>query len=291
MNKSKNINTETEKTTISNKGLKLLFKIILPLLVIISWEIIAVWIDRPTILPKVESVFVILSHPLKDILGIGSLYENALVSIARVFLGFIIAAAVAIPLGIFIGYFKKVREFTNVLIELIRPIPPLAWIPLALAWFGLTSAADLFGIEAYHPILGNLQISMVFIIFIGAFFPILLSAVDGVKGVKTILIETAVTLGAKDKEILRKVIIPAASPVILTGLRIGIGIAWMCVVAAEMLPGSSYGLGYLISHAYDIARIDLVIAGMIIIGLIGILINIVIEFFEEKKFKWRSKNA
>ena len=233
----------------------------------------------------------ILFHPFKDILGIGSLYENALISVARVFLGFIVATAVAIPLGIFIGYFKKVREFTNVLIELIRPIPPLAWIPLALAWFGLISAADLLGIETYHPILGNLQVSMVFIIFIGAFFPILLNTIDGVKGVKTILIETAITLGAKDKEILRKVIIPAASPVILTGLRIGIGIAWMCVVAAEMLPGSSYGLGYLISHAYDIARIDMVIAGMVIIGLIGILINIIIEFFEEKKFKWRSKNA
>ncbi len=285
------MNTETKKTTIGNKYLKLLFKITFPLLVIISWEIIAIWIDRPTILPKVESVFVILLYPLKDILGIGSLYENALVSITRVFLGFIIAAVIAIPLGIFIGYFKKVREFTSILIELIRPIPPLAWIPLALAWFGLMSAADLLGIETYHPILGNLQISMIFIIFIGSFFPILLNTVDGVKGVETILIETAITLGAKNKEILRKVIIPAASPVILTGLRIGIGIAWMCVVAAEMLPGSSYGLGYLISHAYDIARIDMVIAGMIVIGLIGILINIIIEFFEEKKFKWRSKNA
>ncbi len=268
-----------------------LFRIILPLLVIITWELLAIWLNKPAILPRVGTVLMVLLHPGQEVLGVGSLFENAVISITRVLSGFFLAAILAIPLGILIGYFKKIKEFTNILIELFRPIPPLAWVPLALAWFGLMNISNLLGIETYHPILENLQIAMIFIIFIGAFFPILLNTIDGVKGVKVILIEAALTLGAKNKEILKKVIVPAASPSILTGLRIGLGIAWMCVVAAEMLPGSSYGLGYLISHAYDIARIDVVVAGMIVIGLIGIIMNAVLEFFENKMFKWRAKNS
>ena len=269
---------------------KNLYKIILPLIVIIIWEIFSIWLKKPAILPRVESVLIILLHPTQKILGIGSLLENTIVSIVRVISGFLLAVIVALPLGILMGYFKRVREFTNTLIELLRPIPPLAWIPLALAWFGLKNLGDLLGIETYHPILENLQIAMIFIIFIGAFFPILLNTIDGVKGVKIILIESAITLGAKNKDILKKVVLPGASPSILTGLRIGFGIAWMCVVAAEMLPGSNYGLGYLISHAYDIARIDVVIGGMIIIGIIGVVANTILEFFERKMFKWRAKS-
>jgi NitT/TauT family transport system permease protein len=129
--------------------------------------------------------------------------------------------------------------------------------------------------------------SMIFIIFIGAFFPILINTISGVKGVPTPLIEAALTLGAKGRDILIKVVIPASSPSILTGLRVGAGIAWMCVVAAEMLPSSNAGLGYLIMYAYSLSRMDVVIACMIIIGLIGLVLDRGLRYIEDKYFVWR----
>jgi len=140
---------------------------------------------------------------------------------------------------------------------------------LALAWFkiGLTS--------------------IVFIIFIGAFFPILLNTIDGVKAVKKTWVEVAMTLGAGERQILLKVLLPGAAPTIWTGLRVGFGIAWMCVVAAEWLPGISQGLGYLILYAYNFGQTNLIIAGMVVIGIIGLAIDLVFKSVERKWFSWR----
>ena len=263
-------------------------QIALPILLVLIWEIAAILLNKPFVLPRVEAVIIILAHPIQKVLGTGTLIENAIVSISRVLSGFLLAALIAIPVGIGMGYFKRVSEFVNTLIELLRPIPPLAWVPLALAWFGTTAILNLVGIESFNLIFYNLQVAVIFIIFVGSFFPILLSTIGGVKSVRITLIETALTLGAKEKDILRKVVIPGASPSILTGLRIGVGIAWMCVVAAEMLPGSNIGLGYLIIHAYDYARVDIVIAGMIVIGVIGLCLDTILRIFEER-FKWRAR--
>jgi len=244
-------------------------KIIMPVIALIFWEILAIWLNNPVVLPPVEDVIKVLMNPQITILGTGTLVENTLVSIKRVLSGFIIAGIVGIPLGIFMGYFSTVMDLFDIIIELLRPIPPLAWVPLALAWFGIG------------------ETSMLYIIFIGAFFPILLNTIAGVRGVPKILIETAQTLGAKEKDILLKIIIPASSPHILTGLRIGAGIAWMCVVAAEMLPGSSAGLGYLIMYAYSLSRMDVVVASMIIIGIIGLTLDRGLRYIEDRYFKWR----
>ena len=244
-------------------------KVIMPIVGLVLWELLAVWLNNPVVLPPVEDVVKVLLNPQLSILGTGTLVENTLVSIKRVLSGFIIAGILGIPLGIFMGYFSTVMDLFDTVIELLRPIPPLAWVPLALAWFGIG------------------ETSMLFIIFIGAFFPILINTIAGVKGVPKILIETAQTLGAREKDILLKVIIPASSPSILTGLRIGVGIAWMCVVAAEMLPGSSAGLGYLIMYAYSLSRMDVVIASMIIIGIIGLILDRGLRYIEDKYFGWR----
>ena len=130
------------------------------------------------------------------------------------------------------GRSESVHDFFDSAVQIFRPIPPLAWVPLGLAWFriGLTA--------------------MVFIIAIGAFFPILLNTLDGVKSVKKTWIEAADTLGAGERQILAKVILPGAAPTIWTGLRVGFGIAWMCVVAAEMMPGTNSGIGYLIINSW-----------------------------------------
>lgn len=246
-------------------------RFLLPILLIIGWEVASWVVNNPFIVPSLETVIPILLHPFSPAytLGTGSLVENASVSIQRVGLGFLVAATVAIPVGILMGRSTLLNDFFDSTIELLRPIPPLAWVPLALAWFkiGLTS--------------------IVFIIFIGAFFPILLNTVDGVRSVKKTWIEVATTLGAKEQQIMTKVVLPGAAPTIWTGLRVGFGIAWMCVVAAEWLPGISKGLGYLILYAYNFGQTNLIIAGMVVIGVIGLLIDFVFKRVEKKWFSWR----
>ena len=250
--------------------MKILKNILIPIASVALWELLAIWLNNPVVLPRLEDVITVLMNPQSPILGTGvNLVDNTFISIKRVISGFLVAGIVAVPIGILMGYFSIVRDLFDTFIELLRPIPPLAWVPLALAWFGIGES------------------SMLFIIFIGAFFPILINTIAGVKGVPKILIESAQTLGAKQKDILLKVVIPASSPYILTGLRIGAGIAWMCVVAAEMLPGSDAGLGYLIMYAYSLSRMDIVVASMIIIGLIGLTLDRGLRYIEDRYFKWK----
>lgn len=243
--------------------------IILPILLIIGWEIASYIINNPFFLPRFDAVLAVLADPFRDRLGSGSLISNAIRSIQRVGLGFICAAAIAIPLGIVMGWSDRLYRFFDSTIQILRPIPPLAWLPLALAWFrvGLTS--------------------IVFIISIGAFFPILLNTIDGIKNVRKTWLEVASTLGASERQLLLKVIIPGAAPLIWTGLRIGFGIAWMVLVAAEILPGTTSGLGYLIMYAYNFGQIELIISGMIVIGIIGIAFDFLFQSVERKRFAWR----
>jgi NitT/TauT family transport system permease protein len=243
--------------------------LVLPILLIIGWEVAATIVNNPFFLPKLETVIPVLLSPFSDILGTGSLVQNASVSIERVVLGFALAAAVAIPLGIGMGRFAVLNDFFDTTIELLRPVPPLAWVPLALAWFKI-------GI-----------VSIVFIIFIGAVFPILLNTVDGVRGIKNTWVEVSTTLGASERQILTKVVLPGAAPTIWTGLRVGFGISWMCVVAAEILPGPTSGLGYLIMYAYNLGQINVIIAGIIVIGLIGLVIDQGFRAVEKRWFGWR----
>ena len=173
---------------------------------------------------------------------------------------------------------------------MIRPIPPLAWVPLILAWFGTASLASLFGIRggAGYVYLSNIRVSMVFIIFISSFFPILINTMFGVRNVRRTLLDSALTLGATESDLVRKVMLPAALPSVFTGLRGGMGAAWGSLVAAEMLPGSIAGLGYLISHAQSYSRTDIVMAGMIAISIIGSVLDFLFRFIEERKFGWQS---
>lgn len=242
---------------------------VLPVLFIVVWEVAAILIDNPFILPTIESVVAVLASPLTSILGTGSLVENAAVSLARVLIGFAVGAVLAIPLGIAMGRWPLVDELVDPIIQIFRPVPPLAWVPLALAWFriGLTS--------------------MVFIIALGAFFPVLLNTLDGVRSVKRTWVEAAMTLGASERQLLTRVILPGALPTIWTGMRVGFGIAWMCVVAAEMMPGTNSGLGYLILYSYNFSQVQVIVAGMIVIGLIGLGIDLALRQVEIRYFRWR----
>jgi ABC-type nitrate/sulfonate/bicarbonate transport system permease component len=245
---------------------------------IILLSVIAIWQ-----LLSLSSLFVhqLLPSPWETVLSIKALSVSGLPqgyklathiteSLYRVLYGFLLALTVAIPLGIIMGWSRVLRELVTPLVEIIRPIPPLAWIPLAIFWFGI-------GLK-----------SSVFIIFLGAFFPILLSTVSGVLSVDTLLIEAARTLGARRRDIYLKILIPGATPAIYTGARIGMGIAWMTLIAAEFTGvKSGYGLGYMIMVARDIQRPDHIVAGMVIIGLIGYILDICLRGVEHAMLRWR----
>jgi NitT/TauT family transport system permease protein len=260
-----------------------------PVLWIIVWIYAALKIDNQVILPQIDNVFNLLANPTENIISMGSLAGNITVSLVRVLMGYLLAASIGIPLGVIMGYYALVFRLMNTFLNIFRPIPPLAWVPLVMAWFGVASMATTFGIETgkIYIYLNNLKFSMIFIIFIGGFFPILTSSIHGVTGVNRTLIDSARILGASELQVFHKVLLPAAMPSIINGLRIGLGISWMCLVSAEMLPGSISGVGYLITHAYTLASTDIVIAGMISIGVVGMAMDKVFHHIENRKYAWQ----
>ena len=198
------------------------------------------------------------------------LHLHLFYSLQRVFYGYTAALVLAVPLGLLMGWSVRVRNLLEPTVELIRPIPPLAWIPIAILWFGI-------GIK-----------SAAFIIFLGAFFPILLNTSAGAGGTDPILLEAAQTLNAKKSDVFLKVLLPSAAPSIFTGMRIGLGIGWMTLVAAEFTGvREGYGLGYLIMTARDIQRPDVIMAGMAVIGLVGWSIDEGLRTVERRLLRWR----
>lgn len=275
-----------------SKNLKRFFiGVIVPILFIILWYISSKRIDNPVILPEIGRVFNNFAHATDDFIGLGSIPTNIIVSLIRVLSGYIVGVLIAIPLGVLMGYKKTVYGLFNNFINIFRPIPPLAWVPLVLAWFGVSSVATIFKVQGgqLQAYLNNFKFSMMFIIGLGTFFPVVTNTMFAVKTVPKTLIESAKVLGAKQIHIFTKILLPAAAPSIINGLRTGLGIAWACLVSAEMLPGSLSGVGYLITHAYELGRTDLVITGMICIGVIGALLDAFFRIIEHKYFSWQSK--
>ncbi|NLL17941.1 MAG: ABC transporter permease [Clostridia bacterium] len=264
--------------------------LVLPVIFLLSWQLSAINMDNAMVLPRIDAVLTILLRPTDNLLGIGSLLTNTFVSIVRVLLGYTLAALVAIPLGMVIGYSRLSEKMLLPFINLFRPIAPLAWVPLVLAWFGISSLATIFAVNnvKLYVMLNNIKLSMLFIIFIGGFFPILTNSIHGVKSAKKIFIDASLTCGADKKDVFIKVLLPSSLPSIVTGLRVGLGVAWMCLVSAEMLPGSLAGVGYLITHAYTVGRTDVVLAGMIAISCVGGLFDYLYQKLEKKHFKWQS---
>lgn len=263
--------------------------LVVPILFLAMWSFLASYTGNEIILPSLGNVTELLIRPGQSLISMGSLASNIAVSLMRVLAGYILAVAIAIPTGIVMGYYSLIFRLFNSFLGLFRPIPPLAWVPLVLAWFGVASMANLFGIQEgkLYVYLNNMKLSMISIIFIGAFYPILTSAMYGVRNVRKTLVDSARVLGAGESDIFLKVLLPGSAPSIVNGMRIGLGVAWMCLVSAEMLPGSLSGVGYLITHAYTVARTDIVIAGMISIGIVGAVLDFFFRKIEDRKFTWQ----
>src|SRR3989344_4301215 len=258
-----------EQKTRRHKTLDTWKKFIYPLLtfsfLFAAWELLSkIGILNSSLLPAPSEVWV----ATKEIWKSGDLIDNASASLYRVFSGFILAALTAIPLGLLIGTKKYVHFAFDPLIQIVRTISPISWIPLAILWFGI----------------GNQP--AIFIIFITAFFPILLSTALSIKNVDPILLKVGRNFGATNAQILRKIILPAIFPYLIIGLRIALGISWVIVVAAEMV-GMSSGLGFMILDARNFLRLDLIISGMLIIGIIGFILDIGLGAIEKKvKSNW-----
>ncbi len=264
--------------------------VIAPICFLAIWGFLARYTANEIILPSIANVATLLAHPGESLLSMGSLASNIAVSLMRVVAGYVVAVIIAVPLGILMGYYATIFKLLNSFMGLFRPIPPLAWVPLVLAWFGVASMANLLGVERgqLYLYMNNMKLSMIFIIFIGSFYPIFTSSIYGVRSVKKALVDSALVLGAGKPDIFLKILIPGSAPSIVNGMRIGLGVAWMCLVSAEMLPGSLSGVGYLITHAYTVGRTDVVIAGMISIGVVGTTLDTVFRKIEERKFVWQS---
>ncbi|MDP8229005.1 MAG: ABC transporter permease [Candidatus Electryoneaceae bacterium] len=242
--------------------------------------------NNPALVPRLTAVLAILFHPFTELIGTGSLAWNTVVSLFRVLSGFMVAAVICVPLGLLMGTSKTIHRMVNPLVELFRPLCPIAWIPFAMALFGTTRVPQLFGIRYTDTILDSVQVGMIFIIFWGGLFPILLNTIHGVTGVRRIWLETAQMLGASRTQTFWKVVLPASLPSILTGLRIGLGVSWMVIIAAEMLPGSDSGIGYLIMYSYELAEMQILVASMAVIGLMGLLLNRGLQFLSDRVSGW-----
>jgi NitT/TauT family transport system permease protein len=241
------------------------------------------------LLPRVEHVVDNLIHPFRDILDTGSFVHHILVSASRVILGFLLAGIIGIPLGLFVGRYLFFHRIFNTIIEMLRPLCPIAWIPFAMAIFKTYTVADVFGFHYSTTVFNHIQLGMLYVILYGGFFPIFLNTVHGVKTVKNLYIESAMLLGANQTKLFKKIILPSSLPAILTGLRVGLGISWMVIIAAEMLPGSDTGIGYLIMFSYELAEMDILIASMILIGAVGAVLSYAVKLFADHTSAWQAK--
>jgi NitT/TauT family transport system permease protein len=206
---------------------------------------------------------------IADLLRHGFLFKYVVASLFRVTWGFSLAVVLAIPLGLTIGWYRRSELALNPLVQIFRPISPLAWIPLAILWFGVGDSGAIF------------------LIFLGCFFPLLLTAINAVRNIPAVYINAGRNFGLRPVALVYRVLYPAVVPQLLIGLRITLGVAWLVVVAAEMIAVDS-GLGFLIVDARNAGnRYDLVVAGMVIIGLIGLLLDTAMRSLEKvKSFRW-----
>lgn len=182
--------------------------------------------------------------------GGGTIYEHAAFSAFRVIIAVLIAMAIAIPLGLIIGTSRRWEDALFPALEVFRPVPPVAWVPIALL------------------LMPTFRSGVIFVVFVGAFFPILVNTIEGVETVEHEYVQAASSLGAGSRQIFRHVIIPATTPSIITGVSLGVGLAWITVVAAEMIAGG-VGIGYIIFQAYRLLDTPTVAVGMIAIGFLG----------------------
>lgn len=231
----------------------------------VLWQLAVVLIHNPYF-PGPTTVGRALVEALteRDFIGF-TMGQHVLSSLTRILYGYLLAVVIAVPLGLLVGWFRPLEAFVSPWVEMTRPIPPLAWIPFAIVFFGS-------------------PLDAIFIVFLASFFPIFLNTVTGVKSVNPLWVDAARTLGARRLFLFTRVVVPASFGHISAGLRLGLGFAWMSIVAAEILGVRGGGLGIYIWTMHEVGRFDAVFAGMVIIGVLGLLLTRAVNF-------WRVEDA
>jgi len=249
---------------------RLLTPALLPMLLLLAWHL-GVRMTGTRLIPLPQDVALMLCD-----FAFGGVYDDAFSqtlhlhlwkSVTRVYGGFFAAALVAIPLGLLIGRIKLIRELVDPTLQLLRPVPVTAWLPLSMIFFGIGPNAAIF------------------LVFLGAFYPIVFNTIFGVRSVDERLFEAAAMLGCKGSSLFRQVVLPAALPAILNGLRLGHGFAWILIVVGEMT-GVQEGLGAVIMDGRMLSRSELVIAGMVVIGVAGFATDRLLVALNNRLLKW-----
>lgn len=229
--------------------------------VFIVWQAV-VMIFQPHISLLPPPLLALMSFA--NLLLSGELFKHIGISLFRVLSAWSIAGMIAIPLGLAMGRSRRLERFIDPIIELFRPISPLAWIPLAILWFGIGETGKIF------------------VVFIGAFFPMLVTTIAGVKRIDPVLVHAGQILGCNDsRSLFHKIIFPASLPAIIVGMRIAFGTGWAAIIAAELVAARS-GLGYLISNGMEVLRADLVVVGMMTIGFMGVVFDAGFRWLERR---------
>ena len=242
----------------NTRTLHLVLPLITGAILLVAWHI-AVRMSGSDLFPTPLEVL----RGLAELAGQGLLVKYVIASLFRVSWGFVLAVLIGVPLGLALGWFRPAYAALNPFIQILRPISPIAWIPVAILWFGIKDTAP------------------VFLIFLASVFPITVSAMAAVQNMQQVYLRAAQNFGLDGFSLFRRVIFPAALPQIITGIRIALGVAWLVVVAAEMIAVNS-GLGYLIIDARNAGkRYDLVVAGMVMIGLIGLILDLLVRRLEK----------
>jgi NitT/TauT family transport system permease protein len=243
---------------------KFLWPLLAAVLLLALWHYSVIWTGTK-VFPSPLSV----EEGLAELLHKHVLWADIGDSLRRVAVGFGAAAIIGIPLGLTLGWYPALNQVLNPLVQILRPISPIAWIPVAIIFFGIGDNAAIF------------------LVFLGAFFPIVVACVSGVSNVPSIYRRAGRNFGLSPAQILARVVFPAALPQILIGLRIALGIAWLVVVAGEMIAVDS-GLGYLVIDSRNSGkRYDLVVAAMLLIGLIGLALDMGFRRLEKiRSVRW-----
>lgn len=239
--------------------------LVLLVVLLAAWQAAsAAGLLNPVILPAPTKV----GAALWELAASGELLGHALASLGRVLLGYLLALVLAVPLGIALGSSRRLRELFGPVLSLLRPIPPVAWVPLAILWFGLGNGPSYF------------------VTMMAAFFPMLVNTLVGVENVDPRHLDVARSLGASRRMIFAEVVLPSAAPFIQSGMRVGLTVSWMSVVAAEMV-SASRGLGYLIESKQEMVQMSMVIAGMATIGLIGVTLDRLLLALNRRWTRWQ----
>ncbi|MFC5321050.1 ABC transporter permease [Bradyrhizobium oligotrophicum] len=240
------------------------------LMFLIAWHLLTtyrvVFVVKFTNVPAPLAVYASFTKAIHD----PKFLMHILLSCRRIFIGFSLAAIVGVPLGLIMGRFRLVHEIVFPVAEVLRPIPAIAWVPMAIMLWPTNEQ------------------SIVFITFLGSFFPILLNTLHGMTLVDPVLVRAAKCLGARETAIFREVYFPASLPHIFTGLTVGMGVAWVSLIAAEMISGQ-FGIGYFTWEAYSLVQYADIALGMIAIGVLGLGSSLVIRAAGQLVMPWRSR--